>query len=1810
MRRYLILMILFLFSAASAGAQDTIPDKRFIVTRDVDFYGADLQALFDTNLSACRQFCLNDSSCGAFTFNTRSNACFPKSAVTERQPYEGAISGEVFTTNANVLERAALRRTELSFLRASDFSQALAEATALGVRHAGGQWTPEALLQAARNEEANGNLANAVHWTGAALAQTDASDLWVDYARLSLAYSGALTKSTDKRNFRQRALSAAINGYLRAEAAPVQVLSLIELAKALEDSGRGRDMIPALRLAEGLAPRADVSAMLEDAIGKYGFRIVEHEVESDLASPRICTRFSEDLVKAGADYTSFVRVPLSTLAIESDDRRICISGIDHGERYTVTFRSGLPSDAGETLIKDVSLTVYVPDRSPSASFSGRAYVLPKTSDAGIPIETVNVDRVDLKLRRVSDRNLLRAIQDSYFGRPLSYWEEQQFNSEIAEEVWTGVGEVENRLNANMLTRLPIGDVIADQPAGIYALTASLTGADPYVDPGQTQWFVLSDIGLATLSGTDGLHVFARRLTDATALSGIKVSLVSRTNRVLGTVTTNDLGHALFDPGLMRGTGGAAPAMVMAEQVDQDFTFLFLTDPAFDLSDRGVEGRSPGGPVDVFVSTDRGAYRAGETVFATALMRDSRVSAIEDVPLTAVLKRPDGVEYSRQLSATPLAGGHVFEMPLAPSVARGTWRLELFADQDAPALASQNFLVEDFVPERIDFDLDLPEGFINASAAPVLTAKVRYLFGAPGANLPAEGELRLHPLDVLDALPGYHFGRHDASRTTQTRSLPQDLTTDVQGQLQVALDLPVSDDIARPHQAEIILRVAEGSGRPVERSITRTVAPQTAMIGIKPLFDGVVQEGGQAAFELSAFGPTLAPTTMNVTWTLNRVNTRYQWYQEYGQWRWEPITTRRKVTSGTALLGDTAFALSTDVEWGQYELVVEHFGDDYIASSVNLYAGWYAPADVSSTPDTLALSLDKPQYQSGDTAVLRLVPRYAGQALVTVMSDHVISMQAYDVAEGENLISLDVTEDWGGGAYVTASVIRPMDADAGQNPQRSLGLAHAAIDPGARRLSVRFDAPLESQPRGPLDATIIVDGLKGQKGFVTVAAVDVGILNLTRFDSPDPSDHYFGQRRLGVEIRDIYGRLINGMDGAMGTIRSGGDAAAEGRLESPPPTEELVAFFSGPVEVQADGTANVRFDLPEFNGTVRLMAVTWSPTAVGEAEADVLVRDPVVVTASLPRFLAPGDQSRLLLEIVHSDGPAGEMMLEVGATGIDLQGSQLPEKITLAEGGSQRLTLPITARDVGDHQLTVALTTPDGIRLEKTLTLGVRANDPEISQTRRFSLAPSATFTLDDQVFDGFLDGSSQALVSAGPLARFDAPGLIASLDRYPYGCTEQVTSGAMPLLYLSSVAVAMGLGDPSSIDKRIAQSITKIMTRQASNGAFGLWRAQSGDFWLDAYVSDFLSRARAQGHDVPDLAFRNAMDNLRNRIAYAPDFDKGGADIAYALLVLAREGHASMGDLRYYADVKADAFSSSLAQAQLGAALAMYGDQTRADLMFAKAARRIAPTLGTETTEWRADYGSNLRDAAGLLALAVEAGSTVVDRDVLTARLSAPGRGMSTQEQSWALMAAHAMVQDPNASGITLDGAAIAGPFVRRIEGRSLQPMEIRNTSTLPTDITLTTIGVPEQPLAAGGYGYAVERAYYTMEGQPAEGPISVGDRYVTVMTVRPAESTGARLMVNDPLPAGFEIDNPNLLRSGDIRALDWLKPAEAEYTEFRSDRFLAAVNWQSKKPFQLAYIVRAVSPGTYHHPAASVEDMYRPRYRARTDTGRIVIAE
>jgi uncharacterized protein YfaS (alpha-2-macroglobulin family) len=698
----------------------------------------------------------------------------------------------------------------------------------------------------------------------------------------------------------------------------------------------------------------------------------------------------------------------------------------------------------------------------------------------------------------------------------------------------------------------------------------------------------------------------------------------------------------------------------------------------------------------------------------------------------------------------------------------------------------------------------------------------------------------------------------------------------------------------------------------------------------------------------------------------------------------------------------------------------------------------------------------------------------------------------------------------------------------------------------------------------------------------------------------------------------------------GKLRSGGDGPGGVTMQGNPPVEETLALFSGIVEVGPDGTAKVEFPLPDFNGTVRLTAVAWSASKVGSATKDVIVRDPVAMTISAPRFLTLGDQSRLELSLHNVEGQAGDYRVAVEfeqEPGKRLQ-ADFYSTIAIAAGERKRKAFPLELRDVGPKKLTVRVTGPGGVDVQRKLTLDVKVPAGDIKRLHVATLAPrDGKITLSTDLLHDLIPSRTKVTVTVGPQGALDVPGILAALDRYPYGCAEQTVSRALPLLYVNSVAKRIGLGSDRELRERVEGAIARVFEKQDASGAFGVWGPSDADMWLTSFVTDFLTRAKEAGYPLRQQAFGMALDRLANYIGYAQDFDRGGEERAYALYVLARNGRAPIGELRYYADTKLDSFATPLAKAQLGGALAMMGDRPRAE----RALRAALSMLDdNDPIASRRDYGTAMRDRAAVLTLAAEAsiGKAEVPRLIeLVSKAYAARTYMSTQEQAWMLLAAHALGEEAKSLKLAVNGQLHQGQLVRAPTPLELQsgPLTIANTGDTPAGAVISVVGAALTPEPAISRGFTIERSYYTLDGKKVELASATGglsrikqnERLIVVLKVD-ARETGGRILLVDRLPAGLEVENPRLVDSGDVKSLGWLKTTRApQHTEFRDDRFVAAFDFFGSDDMgrgrrgadirdpasaaTVAYIVRAVTPGTYVHPAATVEDMYRPERFART---------
>jgi alpha-2-macroglobulin len=1686
------------------------------------------------------------------------------------------------------------------------------------------QWRQDA-ANALRAGNANAAVA---HAAGAIIADPRDHANWLIYARAALQLAETTTESGIRYTHRDRATTAAYAAYERATTKPEEAESLAQLARVFEVRQSWRSALDAYRLSLIAQDNKTLREKYEALRAERGFQAKDYKVDSDAASPRVCVEFSDPLERGKVDFTPFVVIQgVQNPAVTGENTQLCVDGLKHGERYKLVIRQGLPSSVHETLLKAVDYDIYVRDRSPQVRFTGRNYVLPRVGQEGIPLVTVNAEKAEIDVYRIGDRSIVPTVRSDDFMKQLSSYSARNIQNEKGIKVWSGQLATRVETNQDVVTAFPVAEALGKIEPGVYAMTARLRRPARDSTPDEedygggdlvTQWFVVSDLGLSAFSAHDGIHVMVRGLADAQPMRDADVRLLARNNEVLASVKTDARGLARFAAGLSRGKDGLAPALVVVTDGKGDYGFLDVAASAFDLTDRGVKGRDAPAGLDAFLTSERGVYRPGETVYVTALLRDAAGKVVENLPLTLVYKRPDGVEHRRILLQDQGVGGRAHSLSLFSGAARGTWRVQAYSDPKGEPIGEMKFLVEDYVADRIDVTA-MPKADFAAQGSPIaIDVTARYLYGAPGANLQVTGDITLQAAtsSPIRALEGYQIGLSDEKLEPSVQELEESATTDADGKAALSIALP-EKEAQRPLEARIRVRVGEAGGRAVERVVTVPVRPDAPVVAVKKLFeDTALTAGALANFEIVAANPDGSRLArQGVNWTLSRLERRYQWYFTDGRWAYEGSRNSRRISDGMIdLSAQEAKRLSLPVEWGTYRLDVTMGA----AQTSVVFSVGYWGEPTADAPDLLEVALDKEAYATGETMKLALKPRFAGKATVAVIGDKVHEWHVLDVTPGGASLDLTAKAEWGAGAYVVALAHRPLDQAAKRMPGRSLGLAWFSLDKAARALQVKLEAPEKIRPRGTLDIPVTLAGLKaGEEAFVTVSAVDIGILNLTRHEVPKPGEHFFGQRKLSAELRDLYGFLIDGMQGTRGAVRSGGDAGVDSSVS--PPREAPLARFSGVVKVGADGKARVSFDIPAFDGSVRVVAMAWTKDRVGQAAQDVVIRDQLVAQATLPRFLTLGDRSRFHVRIDNVEGPAGDYTVEIVPQGpIVMPAEALSRRISLAQKASRDITIPVTAGGVGDGAVTVRLSGPGGSGVERSLPIRITPGSDALLRRVVRRVAPGESLTVSADLTADLLPGSGTVSTSVALYGGIDVPALLAALDRYPYGCTEQTVSRAMPLLYANALASRERLALDDKTDERIREAIDRILARQDSNGSFGLWSVGGSDLWLDAFVLDFLTRARERQFAVPQKAFEIGLDRLRNEIINKAEFDRTQADtLAYALYVLARNGRPMMSDLRYLADTKLAEVPTPIARAQIAASLALLGDRPRAERSFRSAIESLR-ALRDDPRDSRSDYGSRLRDAAAVMTLAAEANlgpADIIQSASIVSETRAIARYTSTQEQAWMVLAAQAVAKDVQAMQIDVDGQPHKGALHRidRASALEAKPLRIANTGNVPVDAVLTVSGNPAEPQPAASNGYQVERAYYKLDGTKVEtGSLRQNDRFVVVVTVTEREARKGNLLLVDHLPAGLEIDNPNLIDGGKVEALKWLKRSiEPSHTEYRDDRFVAAFErWDSRQAvFSVAYMVRAVSPGRYVHPPAVIEDMYRPEKFGRTAYGMVEVA-
>ena len=1541
-------------------------------------------------------------------------------------------------------------------------------------------------------------------------------------------------------------------------------------------------------------------------------RYLALQTQDSTGDMQACLEFNAQFDDAKeSDLKPFIRLsPKTPFSVDARSTRLCLLGLDYGRSYEIEVLKGLTADNTASLSRTETVSVTFEDKPSYVGFVGNGIILPETQGARLVLKTVNVDSLSLKLFRVNDRILSQHTPSEGDSGTADDYVRTYDASSRRTEVWSGELDIAPNQNEIVETAFDLQDKIGNQGLGAFILIAEHVVDDQpaYRRAKALRWIISTDLALTSYKGSDALHISVRSIKTARLKPGVRLDLIAANNEKLAEVLTDSEGRAVFEQALLSGTGPQAPKMIMAYGSDGDYAVLDLSRSPLDLSAMDVQGRGITSPYDLYAFTDRGIYRPGQSIHLTALLRDSKAVAIEGRVLTLRVIRPDGAEeLSRSLSDDKI-GGYVDTIALPAQAARGVWSVELSVEGTDTKIV-KTVSVEDFVPQRLKVSLTPEEQpVLKAQALREITLDAQFYYGAPGSNLETEAELRIQrDPNPFPRYKAFHFG--DMTETFRERyvdvSAPM---TDDKGRSVTKIRLEKSDTASSyPLRASFIAGVAEPGGRYVRENVFIPVRDQSTYIGFKSNFGARAERNKPADIELVALTADGKRSASTVTWTLNREDRNYSWYRYRSRWQYRNLTTDFFVADGTLALGkNTPTVWAQSLDWGRYRLDVKTADGE--TASFRFGVGWSNWGDSDSdAPDRILVGATDLPAEPGGAVTLNLKSPYAGRGDIVIADHTVRSIRTIDIPEGASSVRIPYDPDWGHDVYAMITLYTDLDDKKRQGVKRAVGLTHIALDRSSQTLDVSLNIPDRVQPRTTLDIPIEITGSTAFKSaWVSLAAVDEGILALTDFDSPDAPAAFFSKKAFALDIHDDYSRILNPYL-ANGPTRSGGDSIGGAGLSVVP--TKTVALFEGPVSLKK-GKATISIDLPDFNGELRVMATAWTKTAIGSSSQPIKVRDAVPANLALPRFLAPGDQVTATLSLDNIDGPSGTYRTNVIGTGL-LKATQ--SAFDLTPGTRDQTGLQLKASDVGFYELTTKISGPQGYAVESDYPIEVRSPYRPVTRRMIETLDAGESYTLSRSLLDGYSREGGDINLSVSRLPGLSAAPYLASLSRYPYGCTEQTVSKAMPLLFVQSLG---GLSDTpnSELRSRIHSAIEKIASRQSVTGEFGLWREGDGNLspWLQLYVAEFLVEAERKGFDVSNQSLTSAVNSARMlsrmedysslNLSFPNADTRKAAELqraeraAYAHYVLALADKPDASGIRYLETAFGDKLTDPLSLSYLGAALARIGDSERASAIYEQAYERIGDTRKYSY------YSSPERNSAALLAIAGETLNDEIREKILVGLSDLEASERSTQEKSYIVRAIANLGTSTKRVSVKSEGVKLNDNAASLLGTALSSPITVTNTGDSRAYLTLDLTSTPTQPPETLSTGFSITKSIYSFSGQALNGgTLKKGDRAIIHIEAKANFTADKMVVLADLLPAGLEIEtvltHTDAGKEGRFPFLG--KLSDFDMQEARDDRFIASdrrTRWdRDNNRFSAAYIVRAVTAGSFAFPGAVIEDMYRP---------------
>lgn len=1497
----------------------------------------------------------------------------------------------------------------------------------------------------------------------------------------------------------------------------------------------------------------------------------------------------------------------------------------------VSIDKGMKGFGGFTLHQPYRTIVQVPEYPKDISFLHKGSLLALGADQKLSVVVRGLPAVKFDFARVLPDNVNQLVTqtDGDFNNP--YFINPSFNQQNIARIFSET----KTFNAQdpgkaQYTALDIQKYLGSEtntqgPRGLFLIQA--TGWDTTnnaaLDSKASRLILITDMAMIVKDNQDGTHdVFVQSITQGTPVSGATVSVLGKNGLPLLSITTDANGQAHV-PSLNDYVDDRQPTVYTAS-LNQDVSFIPYNNNSrqlnltkFDVGGLYSSYQQDNSGLSAYLFSDRGIYRPGDTAHIGIIVKQAFAKPQPaGLPIQVFVVDARGNTLKNETIALNDTGFLSIDVPTTPTSPTGDYTISVYLVKDNLAqnfLGSTNIRVSEFLPDRLKIKADFVPHSVDGWLSPTgLSAKValQNLYGTPATNRTISGTIILTPQTVsFEAFKEYVFADPLFDPKKPPKSYNEKLksvTTDAQGIAELNLDLD------RFEQATYQLTLfAEGfeaeGGRSVTTQIKTLISPLPYFVGYKPDGDlNFIKQNSARSLQFIAVNPQLQTTDANdlklqlvslqpVTSLVKKPDGTYQ-YQSVMQ---------SKIIDTQALLltkdGKT-YALPTQTI-GDYALYVLD-KNDHVLSQLKFSVVGDSQQPLAKNAE-LDVKLDKSDYHAGDTITLQITAPFTGSGLITIERDKVYASQWFKTDSTNSVQTITIPQDFEGNGYVNVAFVRDWNSqELFMNPL-TFSIAPFSVSSDKQHLNITLDAAKDARPGEPL----VINYSTDKPAQIVIFAVDEGILQVARYTTPNPLAFFFQKRALEVLTQQTVDQILPKFVQERELSAVGGDEGDDALSARLNPfkrkTDKPVAFWSG--MLTADPTSRqVAYNIPDyFNGSLQIMAVAVSLEGLGAVETHTKVKGDFIINPNVPTFVAPGDEFEVSASIANNlknSGDAQSVTVELTTSPeITIAGTH-QQTLVIPEGQEKTVRFKLKAtQNLGSASLHFKASTGDkSANMEATLS--VRPASPYKTTLQSGQNTTSQwSLKLKPSFYEAYY--KAEAMVSSSPM--IFVLGLERFMEDYPYGCTEQLTSKAMPLIALKSQPWYPG--DLNALDDHIKYAIQNLAQRQMSTGGFSYWPGYGSDFnnqFASVYAMHFLTEARAQGFEVNPDMFANGLGYLRDLAGQNPKDTDAARVQAYAIYVLTRNEIVTTNYithlLGYYQNSKTPHWQEDIAAVYLAASFQL--------LQNSDDARQLLNQFKSSDTVASSDFYNNaLRDAQYLYLIAKHFPDRLeeVSKSVIPRLIQAMNDNQfNTLLSGYASLALGSfdtpmMASEPAYSITTYDANQKKTPIPAAMSGFE--------SVSLAQDITQVDILNPKKSLLF----YSVLQSGFdkTLPSESQSNGIELsseligatdaifpGDELEVHIKIRAAENRYlTNTVIEALLPGGFEV------------VQDSVKNNYLDYFDVREDRinFFLTVDEQAR---ELIFKIKATNPGVYTLPAIYAESMYDPHTFAHTKASTITV--